>query len=91
MASLNNRLYSLPLSRSVPNGVVSQSMNTTHASSGSQHDALDTFINEHKRTLGTKPPHPYADQHLMTLLVQVVEALRPTRSNIDATATGSHG
>jgi hypothetical protein len=66
-------------------------MNTTHDSSGSQHDALDGFIDVYKMTLDTKPPHPYADQHLMTLLIQVVEALSPPRPNIDAAATGDHG
>lgn len=91
MASLNNRLYSLPLSSSVPRGVVSQSMNTTHDPLLTQSDTPDVFIARYKKALRDKPPHPYAEQHISSLLIRMVESLRPLPVDIDARATGSHG
>jgi hypothetical protein len=91
MALSNNRLYSLPLSSSVPRGVVSLGMDTTHDPLLSQDDTPDVFIAKYKKALRDKPPHPYAEQHISSLLIKMVETLRPLPVDIDARATGSHG
>lgn len=91
MASSNNHLYSLPLSSSVPRGVVSLRMNTTDDPLSTQNDTPDVFIARYKKALRDKPPHPYAEQHISSLLIKMVETLRPLPVDIDAGATGSHG